>query len=610
MKYIFWQAGLFVLAILLGGCLGAQNFPKKNIDGKDYYIYTVEPGNTLFGIAKSFSVPVEDLKRANPESRDGLQIGQELRVPITAIDRRQARRSDIVSDGEYLLHTVQRKETLFGISKKYGVSMSDLSELNPEEFKNLSIGDVLKIPVIRSSTVDERYLEPARNDTFIVHKVASGETLYSIAKGYELTVDSLKSMNPGLQESSLSTGAWIIVPRYNEAYLARMQAERDSLAVPSPYDGMEGSKESYNIALMLPFELHLNDSIEEDLKAGKDLFLLTEIALEFYRGTMIALDSLKLMGLSAEVFVREAGEDVVGLRESLRMEPLNDMDLVIGPMHKNSLALVSEASAKNGFYLVSPNSFGKEIFDENPYFFRASASRETLIRYLANYVAIHHSGDNVIMVNSESPRDWPFRKLFKKEYHQALQATPSLIRDSLLSLTRDQLQLERAEDFLFRDSLNVLVVPSNELAYVSDLVTKLISLEREGYPIQLYGMDQWVKYENIEASYKNRFRLRLPLTQHVNYTDDHLLEFLEKYRERYGTEPSRFAYGFQAYDLMMYFGTALLRYGKAFPVNMEELYMEGLLNRYRFGKNGQGEDFENKSVIMVEYQDYVIKRIN
>ncbi|HKL40922.1 MAG TPA: LysM peptidoglycan-binding domain-containing protein, partial [Cryomorphaceae bacterium] len=95
----------------------AQNYAERTIDGNDYYLFYVEPGNTLYAISKMFSVSVEDLVGANPTAEEGLEIGQEILVPIRAVDKRAARKKEVKVEGDVILHKVQKKETLFSISK-------------------------------------------------------------------------------------------------------------------------------------------------------------------------------------------------------------------------------------------------------------------------------------------------------------------------------------------------------------------------------------------------------------------------------------------------------------------------------------------------------------
>lgn len=595
-----------LLAVFMSGCATAQNYPQRTKDGSNYYVYTVEPGNTVYAISKLFSVAVDDLIKANPEAKSGLSIGQEIYVPVKMIDKRAARKSDIDIEGKYILHTAQRKETLFSIASQYGVSVNEIMNLNPESAQSLRIGDVIKVPAVSSTLAKEIFLEPAKNDTFIVHQVQKGETVYGLAKEFGLTADSLSGANNNF-ESGMKVGQWIVIPKYKESYLA--QSEEDAPVDSFTTNYPVGEKKTYKIGVMLPFELAHNDSLERSLTEGKELFILTEIALDYYRGVLFALDSLKKMGLTAEVYVYDVGEDIVRVRDVLARPEIRTLDIIFGPMHKTSIAIVSDAAKKNGTYLVSPNSFSNEVFSDNPFLMRSLASRETLLRYLGNYVAIQHPKDNVIMINSDNSKDWPFRKLFKENYNQALGSFPNSLNDSLRTAGISLTKPENAADWLSKDHLNVLVVPSNELAFVSDFMTRLSRISPE-YKIQIYGLENWIRYDNIEAAYKNRFKLRLVMPNYVDYHNENTIAFLEKYRDQYHMEPTSYGYGFTGYDLMLFFGKCLLKYGLGFPNQFEELEMKGVNASYRFGKSTTGQEFENKSVYIVEYDDFQIKQVN
>jgi hypothetical protein len=156
----------------------------------------------------------------------------------------------------------------------------------------------------------------------------------------------------------------------------------------------------------------------------------------------------------------------------------------------------------------------------------------------------------------------------------------------------------------------VIVIPSNDLAFVSDMMTRISRIDEDTYPIQVYGLDEWMNYENIEASYKNRLRLRIVSPIYKNFSHPHLKRFLREYRERYGEEPSHFDYGYLGFDLTLFFGKALLKYGKGFPNAFDQLELEGVVGHYRYGKSTTGKEFENKEVFILEYEDYQLKQVN
>ncbi len=597
-----------LLVSVFTSCATAQNYPQRTENGKEYYVFTVQPGNTVYAISKKFSVEPVDIITANPDAKNGLSIGQEILIPIAKIDKKTARKTEVKLKGEYIMHTVQRKETLFSISRDYGVDINALMDVNPGRTDNLSTGMILKIPIEKSNIAAEKYLEPARNDTFMVHQVVKGETAYSLAKQFQIPLDSINNAN-GNFKTGMKVGQWIVIPKYKESFLAKMDTARVDSSKISTVEYRSGTKDKYNMAFMLPFELALNDSLEKTLDQGNDLYILTEIALDYYRGAEIALDSLKKLGLRANVYVYDMGEDLVNARETIRRPEMRDMDVIFGPMHKTTLAIVSEKSKEKAIYLVSPNSFSNEVFEDNPYLLRASASRETLMRYMANYIAIQHQDDNVLMVNSENVKDWPLRKMFKKYYNTSVGTFPNVWSDSIRSVTVDFVKPEQVSKWLRRDTLNVLVVPSNNLAFVSDFMTRLSRVD-PAYRIQVYGLDNWLRFDNIDAEYKNRFRLRLAVPSYVDYDQDNVKSFLQKYRDRYHMEPSQYGYGFLGFDLTMFFGKALMDYGLNFPTDLNHIEMKGVASNYRFGRSTTGLEFENKDVYILEYDDYTIKIIN
>ncbi len=600
---------IFLIAILaMNGCASAQNYVKRTVDGREYYVYFVEPGNTLYAVSRMFSVEADDLLRANPKAAQGLEVGQELLIPIADVDKREARKSNLTVSGEYILHEVQKRETMFSIARKYGVDLETLMKLNPVEVDQLATGDTLRIPAYKSRGVEETYLQPAANDSFMVHQVAKGETIYSLSKQYSIPQDSLERANQGFPEG-LQTGRYIVIPKYKETYLEAVEAELES-RIDSTLQLPTGTPTTYHLAMMLPFELQHNDSLDRSLASGRELYVLTEIALEYYRGSMLALDSLKKLGLKADVYVYDVGEDLVKARDVIRRPEMSDMHLVFGPMHKATLGVVSEASRKRRMYLVSPNSFSNEVFADNPYLMRAQASAETLMRYLANYVAINHEKDNVWMVNSTLAKDWPERRDFKKYYNLAMGTFPNVFSDSLRSFTRGGRGDESMRSHLKEDAKNILIVPSDDLAFVSNFLTGLSLFDQNKYDIQVYGLSDWLGYDNIEAAYKNRFRLRLAVPYFVDYDDEQVIKFLGAYRERYNTDPSFFDYGFMGYDLTMFFGEALLKAGLRFPAYFDELETHGVSANYRFGKSMTGKEYENKAVYIIEYNDYEIHRVN
>ncbi|HNX88022.1 MAG TPA: LysM peptidoglycan-binding domain-containing protein, partial [Paludibacteraceae bacterium] len=136
---------LLVLLIICSAIIYAQKseIPTKIIDGKEYYIYQVEAGEGLYSISKKFGVSQADINNANPQIYDGIKAGQEILIPKTGKVKLSTTRIKDEDEG-FVLHTVEKKQTLFAISRKYNVTQEDIREANPQLTEGLKTGDVLR----------------------------------------------------------------------------------------------------------------------------------------------------------------------------------------------------------------------------------------------------------------------------------------------------------------------------------------------------------------------------------------------------------------------------------------------------------------------------------
>ena len=154
----------------------------------DENVYIVKSGDTLYSIANKYGMTVNELKSLNNLTSDVLSIGQEL----------------VVSEGNAATleaYTVKAGDTLYSIANKYGLTVSELKLLNNLSSDTLSIGQVLNVS--NSSTTPSN---PSNTYT-----VKSGDSLYSIARKYGITVDALKSAN-GKTSNLLSIGEVLVIP--------------------------------------------------------------------------------------------------------------------------------------------------------------------------------------------------------------------------------------------------------------------------------------------------------------------------------------------------------------------------------------------------------------
>lgn len=110
-----------------------------------------------------------------------------------------------INGKKYYVHTVKSGETLYSIAKAYGSDENTLKECNPSAVDGLRIDQTVKIPVPEKAKADAR-AERKRKKEFLSHKIKAGETLYAIARDYNISVATLREDNPSVDPHSLTIG--------------------------------------------------------------------------------------------------------------------------------------------------------------------------------------------------------------------------------------------------------------------------------------------------------------------------------------------------------------------------------------------------------------------
>ncbi len=155
--------------------------------------YTVKSGDSLWSIAQKYNTTVSELKSLNNLSSNELQIGQVLKVPSGT------------TSNEANTYTVKSGDSLWSIANKYGTTVNNLKSLNSLTSDNLQIGQVLRVP---SSEAGNNTGGTSTNTTYTVK---SGDSLWNIANKYGTTVNAIKTLN-GLTGDALSIGQVLLIP--------------------------------------------------------------------------------------------------------------------------------------------------------------------------------------------------------------------------------------------------------------------------------------------------------------------------------------------------------------------------------------------------------------
>lgn len=184
---------------------GANNEP----DNPEYQNYTVKKGDSLYKIAALYETSIEELKRINNLTSDALYIGQVLKVPA---------REQVPTPPITRTYTVEKGDSLYSIAQKFNTTVEELRRLNDLTSDVLSIGQVLIIP------------EGNNPQDYIIYTVQRGDTLYQIATKFNTDIDAIKFLN-NLKSDTLSIGQQILIPTTvpTETYIIYTVEKGDSL---------------------------------------------------------------------------------------------------------------------------------------------------------------------------------------------------------------------------------------------------------------------------------------------------------------------------------------------------------------------------------------------
>ena len=311
------------------------------INNKDYYIYVVEKGASLYAIHKKYNVPMDLIKKENPSVLDGLSIGEKVFIPVKRdlID-------NVEIDGNFINHKVEKKQTLYSIAKLYAVKQREIILANPEIEQGLKEGVTIKIPV---ATIKKEKREDLTQNNELTHKkhlIKKKETFYSLSKLYNVSIDSIKMVNGGLKKG-LKIEETIFIPIKEKSIIS--DETISSALILNQLNSIIGDsvvkKSEYKIGLMLPFYLDENDKMNASRNAfkKKGIYPRSKFAIEFYNGFLMGLDSLSSDSIRFKLYVYDTkGKDSVRTKELLLKEEFKSFDLIVGPLYSANFEEAAE----------------------------------------------------------------------------------------------------------------------------------------------------------------------------------------------------------------------------------------------------------------------------
>ncbi|WP_029268995.1 LysM peptidoglycan-binding domain-containing protein [Flavobacterium sp. KJJ] len=185
----------------------------NKIAAQDSFIeHKIQKGETAYFIAQKYKVSIEEIYKFNPESQSGVKDNQVIKIPVHAAEK--------PNQNQQTIHVVGAKETLYGLSKQYNVSVEAIQNANTEILASgLQIGQELIIPQNPANLPKTENITSSKT----THQVVAKESLFSIARQYNVSVQDLENLNKDLLLAGLQIGQTITIPNKRKTLDGRVR---------------------------------------------------------------------------------------------------------------------------------------------------------------------------------------------------------------------------------------------------------------------------------------------------------------------------------------------------------------------------------------------------
>jgi LysM repeat protein/ABC-type branched-subunit amino acid transport system substrate-binding protein len=607
---------------------------KVIISGTQYYIHQVRKGETAYSISKAYNITVEELTKENPPAVYGINEGQTLRIPVREVSEKAPEQSGQPKlkhdDAKFIYHKLQPGETIYSLSKAFGVSENEIISSNPGiEISRLTVGSEIAVP--RKDFMTDRQEFAVQESNYLFHKVVKGESLSSIAGQYGLSVRELRKENRNIRFPQVGDYIRVPVTKVAETLPVSATPGKDSVkavteqpviefarpAGRTPVRNLEGS---YDVAVLLPFFLKENakrNDLDSSVVKGRKIFKVIKRSdewiyprslgfVEMYQGILMACDTLRSLGLDINIHAFDIKSDTIELTRLMRNGLLDNMDLIIGPVNSSNLAKLAAYTNKLGIPVVSPVSlFNNSVLTNNPNLFMANASLNVAQNTIAKKVSEYYD-KNFVFIHTDTAGVDPDVKNFKEKIIQELSNRipyeeikfKEFIFYSRSAFNNDS--INRLGHALSSTTDNIVIIASDEAPVISETLQDLQGLSKK-YALKVFGYPDMRGIENLDPRYFFDLDILMYSPFWIDYNSRDVKLFNTDFRNKFLTEPDEMSYAWVGYDIIYYFLSGLAIHGNDFIAHPEMHNPKLLSTEFDFRRNSLNDGFENQKLYPVRY---------
>lgn len=553
--------------------------------GKDYRLHVVAKGETAYSIARSYGVALADLYTLNPEIEKGMKLGSTLRIPdnntavsVTSVSSQPTSARQNASS----TYEVKPKETLYSISKQFDVAIEDLVNTNPElRTRALYEGQKLIIPST-NSTNRQAYVAPQQAQQaspFVQHVAQQKETVYGIARQYNTTPEALIDLNPDLRDG-LKQGMTVLIPKATIASAPSTNSTQTN--------GLSTLRDinSLKIGIVMPF---LGQSQGQSARF-----------VEYYEGFLLALQEMKAKGFSANVYTFDMGSETgtAKLKSLLETYEMKSLDMIIGGISPEQIAIMSDFAQKEGVKYVVPFPTKKQVIQNNPLIYQINAPTSDLQISIAQAFTSVFTGANVIYVTGGKDEKKDLLSNIENQLSRSVQSIRKVPANQNLAAN-----LSMAIDPTRK---NVIIPASGSQQTLDVLLPALntITTNNQALSISLFGHPEWQTYTNYINDF-GKYDTYIYTPFFADENDYRTKQFIENYKQWYNNKSlinTYPRYGMLGYDTGLYLLTAYLNYGRNFENSITSISVPSLQTPFAFRRVNAKGGYLNNGFYLIHYR--------
>lgn len=635
-RVFFW----FLFVSIIISTTAAQNLDYETVSraGKTYYKYKVKTGEGLFAVSRLFDISVAEIMEANPGSEAGLRNGQELLVPAKSKDSAAAALQSVAANppqSRTFKHTVSRGETLFGISQMYNTTVDQIIRANPGLNENISEGQTVEIPQMQQQT---QSVDDSNNYRF--HTIAAKETLYAVSKIYSLNAEDILEANPGLSVETFSIGKTIRIPLSKikqepqirvENVIHRVKKGETLYSIAKEYDvevseietanSILSSQLKRNMDLIIPVPVPVAAGSSKAMEIDADR-LLSQTAIEkrtdvirvglllpfldktddqhlrlqeYYEGFLLAVNKLKASGANIDVFVFEIGTQakLESLLGTMEMEALH---LLIGGMTDDQIKTLSAFSEKHKIKYVIPFSSRNSEVLNNGHIFQVNTPHSYLYSKASDVFIKNFKDKNIVIVNVPGKTD-------KDEFISILKSD---LRQSNIRYNEITFTSELSENMLpLLKNENVIVPTTGDSGTLREIISALAEIhqEHEGIKTNLFGYPEWQTFDSHLTELMHNLGTYFYSTFYMDENNRETTQFVGDFKKWYGRDMIKTypKYGLFGYDTGLFFLNAIYRYGTNFEERVDRIPSASLQFAFNFERINNWSGFINTGLYLIHF---------